>query len=155
AACWVPAARTDVPVRRVAALAAAVATLVVLAGPASGADTPSPAAPRLTTVVPNADFPTNLAFAPDGRMFFTEKETGNIRVVEDGKLLAEPFATLPVQDGGESGLLGLVLDPDFASSPYVYVYSTSSGDGKNHVARIRASDTDPNKGGSPENLLTL
>src|SRR5262249_34905606 len=27
--------------------------------------------------------------------------------------------------------------------------------GKNHVARIRASDTDPNKGGSPENLLTL
>ena len=26
-------------------------------------------------------FPTNLAFAPDGRLFYTEKATGNVRIV--------------------------------------------------------------------------
>ena len=41
-------------------------------------------------------FPTNLAFAPDGRLFYTEKSTGNVRIVHDGTLRQEPFVTLPV-----------------------------------------------------------
>ena len=32
-------------------------------------------------------FPTNMAFAPDGRLFFTEKDTGNVRIVQDGAVL--------------------------------------------------------------------
>jgi Xaa-Pro aminopeptidase len=54
-----------------------------------------------------------------------EARDAGIRVVQDGELLPDPFATLPVQGGGESGLLGLALDPDFASNPFVYVYFTS------------------------------
>ena len=34
-------------------------------------------------------FVTNMAFAPDGRLFFTEKETGEIRIVQDGRLLLD------------------------------------------------------------------
>jgi glucose/arabinose dehydrogenase len=141
-------------VRRLAIAAAAAVALPFVAVPA-GADTPSPGGPVISTVVPDANFPTNMAFAPDGRLFYTEKETGRIRIVRDGKLLPQPFATLPVQGGGESGLLGLALDPHFDTSPFVDVYYTSSVDGRNHIARLRATAADPNRGGPPENLLTL
>ena len=39
--------------------------------------------------------PTAMAFAPDGRIFVTE-QGGDLRVIENGELLAEPFASLPV-----------------------------------------------------------
>jgi glucose/arabinose dehydrogenase len=142
--------------------ASAAVALFLSAPPALGAAstpgtgaTPTAGGPVVTTVVSGADFPTNMAFAPDGRLFYTEKETGNIRIVQDGGLLPQPFATLPVQGGGESGLLGLALDPDFATTPFVYVYYTSSADGRNHLARLEASSSDPDRGGPPENLLTL
>ncbi|HXJ64588.1 MAG TPA: PQQ-dependent sugar dehydrogenase [Actinomycetota bacterium] len=139
--------------------AAALAPLIVLCsiafGPGAVADTPSPSEPSDQSVVADAAFPTNMAFAPDGRLFYTEKETGNIRIVQGGKLLDRPFAKLPVQGGGESGLLGLALDPNFEQTPFVYVYFTSSQDGRNHIARIPASSSDPDVGGPPENLLTL
>jgi quinoprotein glucose dehydrogenase len=60
-----------------------------------------------------------------------------VRVIAaDGTLLATPYATLPVLTGGERGLLGLCLAPDFATSGRVYVAaSTAAGDG--HPARNR------------------
>jgi len=131
---------------------AAVPSLLV-AGSNAAAQTPT-AEPQIEVVVP-AEFPTNMAFAPDGRLFYTEKETGRIRIVQDGKLLPDPFATLHVEGGGESGLLGLALDPAFATQPYVYVYYTSADDGRNHIARIRADDADPDRGGPPDQLIAL
>jgi aldose sugar dehydrogenase len=139
----------------VIAMALSAAPALAAASPPLGEATPGAARPVVTTVVSGADFPTNMAFAPDRRLFYTEKETGNIRIVQDGQLLPQPFATLPVQGGGESGLLGLALDTDFTRSPFVYVYYTSSADGRNHIARLEASSSDPNRGGPPENLLTL
>lgn len=73
----------------------------------------------------NVDAPVALAFAPDGRLFYNELRTGQVRVVEDGRLQDEPFATLQVvnQSGySEHGLLGLALDPNFASNHYVYLF---------------------------------
>jgi glucose/arabinose dehydrogenase len=65
-----------------------------------------------------------MAFAPDGRLFFTEKNTGEIRVMTpDGEILNRPFAA--VQDvyvSWEQGLLGITLDPDFEENGFVYVY---------------------------------
>ncbi len=99
---------------------------------------PAPADPIVRVVLEDANFPTNLAFAPDGRLFFNEKDTGRIRIIEGGKLLPEPFATLPVTPGGETGLLGIALDPRFASDQWVYVYYSDSTDGRNRLIRIRA-----------------
>ncbi len=68
--------------------------------------------------------PVKMALAPDGRLFFNELPTGNIRVVgADGILRATPFATVAVQSGGERGLLGLALAPDFATSGSLFVYA--------------------------------
>src|SRR6266480_1244625 len=68
---------------------------------------------------------TRMAFAPDGRIFVAELG-GRLRVIKNGALLATPFVTLKVAPGGgERGLAGVVLDPNFASNHYVYVYYTA------------------------------
>ena len=77
-------------------------------------------------VVPDANFPVNLAFAPDGRLFYTEACTGvlkDIRIVTpDDQLLPEPFAQVATAGCFDWGLTGLALDPDFESNHYVYVH---------------------------------
>jgi glucose/arabinose dehydrogenase len=88
--------------------------------------------------------PVKMAVAPDGRLFFNELVTGNVRVVAaDGSLVADPFATVAVQTGAERGLLGLALDPAFGSSGYVYVYAVVPAAGpkpvRGQVIRFTAS----------------
>ena len=71
--------------------------------------------------VADASWPVALASAPDGRLFYAELLTGKIRILQDGQVLPEPFAVLEnVSNFGESGFLGLALNPDFARKPYVY-----------------------------------
>ena len=57
-------------------------------------------------------YPTAVAFAPDGRIFVAE-QGGKLRVIKDNVLLPTPFAELYVYAGGEAGLGGVVLDPNF------------------------------------------
>lgn len=85
--------------------------------------------------------PTAMQFAPDGRLFVAQ-QTGALRVVKNGVVLPTPFVTLSVDSGGERGLLGLAFDPNFAVTPYVYVYYTvpaSAGGPRNRVSRFTAS----------------
>ncbi len=73
-----------------------------------------------------------VAPAGDDRVFFTEVDTGNVRVIDPTSgLEATPFATIDVLNGGHNGLLGLALAPDFGTSntPYVYVLACVPGDG--------------------------
>ena len=66
---------------------------------------------------------------PDGRVFYLEVDTGNVRIVDpDTGLQATPFVTLNVLQGGHHGLLGLVLAPDFATTGYVYVLASVPAD---------------------------
>jgi len=105
--------------------------------------------PTAVIVVEDADFPVDLAFAPDGRVFFTEKATGKIRIIKDGALLPVPFATVPVNAFNERGLLGIALHPDFAINGFVYVFYTLSATGagsngadgaaENRVSRFTAA----------------
>src|SRR4051794_15050564 len=75
------------------------------------------------TVTTGLTQPTAFALAPDGRFFVTE-QTGDLRVVQNGRTLATPFLHLSVDSNGERGLLGVALDPNFASNHFVYVYYT-------------------------------
>ena len=55
----------------------------------------------------------SMVFAPDGRLFFTEKNSGNIRIMKDDNVLAKPFVTISnTYVNWEQGLLGLAIDPD-------------------------------------------
>src|SRR5438132_12264439 len=75
---------------------------------------------QVETVVGDLQIPWAAEFAPDGRIFLTERR-GAIRVIRDGKVDAQPWATILVAPVGEGGLLGLALAPDFASRGVVYV----------------------------------
>jgi glucose/arabinose dehydrogenase len=79
-------------------------------------------------------------FAPDGRIFLTER-AGRIRVIQDGQLLPDPWMVLDdVVEISEAGLLGLALDPAFAENGYVYVaytYRAPSGALANKLVRLR------------------
>lgn len=82
--------------------------------------------------------PTDLKISPDGRIFVTEK-TGSIRIVENGILLPQPFYTVSTQTVNERGLGGIVLDPDFDTNGYVYIYYTLPNSNHNRLARITAA----------------
>jgi glucose/arabinose dehydrogenase len=76
---------------------------------------------RVETVAGNLEVPWSIVFAPDGRMLFTERP-GRIRVIENGRLRPEPLATIQdVEPTGESGLMGLVLHPQFAQTRLLYL----------------------------------
>lgn len=92
---------------------------------------------QVETVVGNLVIPWSVDFAPDGRIFVTERP-GRIRVIRDGRLDPQPWATVQVAHVGEGGLLGLVLAPDFTRSRFVYVYYTYQDEGRvlNRVVRM-------------------
>jgi glucose/arabinose dehydrogenase len=96
------------------------AVVAVLAGA-----TPAPGEPRVEVVATRLEVPWALAFAPDGRLFVTERP-GRIRIVKDGRLQPESVATLPVAAVGEGGLMGLALDPTFDETGHLYVCYTAS-----------------------------
>lgn len=73
------------------------------------------------TLVDGLAGPTDFAFAPDGRIFIAQKE-GLVSVYKDGELLPDPFIELTVNAFHERGLLGLALDPQFATNGYVYLF---------------------------------
>ena len=74
-----------------------------------------------STLTPGS--PTAMAFSPDGRLFVC-LQGGQLRVIENGILLATPFVTVTTTANGERGLLGIAFDPNFASNQFVYVYYT-------------------------------
>jgi glucose/arabinose dehydrogenase len=85
------------------------------------------------------DLLTAVAVAPDGRLFVAEK-SGRLRVVKQGQLLPLPFVALPVLDGGERGLLGVALHPNFSSNGFVYLYyTTADGGAHNRISRFVAN----------------
>lgn len=78
-----------------------------------------------STFVSGLSEPTAMAFAPDGRLFVSEKN-GTVRVVKNGGTLPTPFVTIPVDSTNDHGLIGIALDPDFATNGYVYVQYTAT-----------------------------
>ena len=105
--------------------------------------------------VTDAAWPVALAAAPDGRLFYAELLTGSIRVIQDGELLSERFATLEdVANFGESGLLGLTLHPNFLQTPYVYaMYVVRSPDNGLPIAQRVVRFRDANNIGQDYSVI--
>ena len=76
-------------------------------------------------VVAGLMVPTAFAFLPDGRILVAEQR-GTVRVYKQGALLPTPFLDLRdrVNAVGDCGLLGMAVDPDLASTGYLYLLYT-------------------------------
>jgi len=109
-------------------------------------------------VVTLANRPRALEFAPDGRLFFAEHYTGDIRIVTaQGALLPGPFAHIDVQANSEWGLTGLALDPNFTTNHFVYALFTApvESDPQHPIATVKLIrfTEDNNRSGSPTVLI--
>jgi len=90
---------------------------------------------RVETVLTGLEIPWSMNFAPDGRLFVTERP-GRVRIVTPGSSSSDLALTIDdVYAQGEAGLLGLALDPDFAQNRFVYIYY-SAAIGNRAVNRI-------------------
>ena len=59
--------------------------------------------------------------------------------------MASPFLTVGVNTASERGLVGVTLDPNFASDGFVYVYYTTNATTPvNRVSRFTANTVNPN-----------
>jgi glucose/arabinose dehydrogenase len=92
---------------------------------------------RVEPWVEGLEVPWSLVFLPDGRALVSERP-GRIRLIRQGELMASPYAVLEVAAGGEGGLMGLAVHPDFPDQPYIYAMHTSEGEGglRNRVVRL-------------------
>lgn len=80
---------------------------------------------------------TGLVFLPDGRLLYNEIDTGNVRVVQDGALLPEPYLRLEPSTVPATGLLGIAADADFAQHPFIYVFQNQNLPAQSRVVRFR------------------
>ena len=91
---------------------------------------PAPAQPSLPAgfddaLVASVGSPTSLAFTPDGRLLITT-QPGRLRGVRNDALVASAaldLGTVLCTDS-ERGLLGVAVDPRFASNRTIYLYYT-------------------------------
>lgn len=140
---------------RPSAAGSSAATTTAATSSASPAGCPAPPPPSALPATLAADFPTALAFAPDGRLFVAER-AGRIRVWEGGTdRVFATVATVTTEPGGgysERGLLGLALSPTFPRDHFVYAFYSDAD--RVHQRVIRWSDCG-GVGVAPTLLVTL
>jgi aldose sugar dehydrogenase len=108
------------------------------------------AAPTLSTevAVGKLELPWDMAFLPNGTMFFTEKckglsvrlPTGTINKLHGiGGTTGYSSTSADLFCDGQAGMMGVAIDPEFEKNRYIYVYSSSKLNDKlgNRVMRMK------------------
>lgn len=115
------------------ALAAACA-MVITPGNALGASA-NPLSPSALA------YPAAFAVTPGGnRIYFAERYSGEIRRLNRSTGTSTLFYTVPgIASGGEAGLLGLALHPDYPDNRNVWAFVTRTvgGTAENQLVRVR------------------
>lgn len=108
----------------------ALLLVLVLLLPVGWAQDASPVKPTL--VWKGLANPVDIEFGPDGALYYIELKQGGLRRIAPNATSPdpEPLWTAPsLQTGGERGLMGMALAPDFATSGAIYVFYTYNGTG--------------------------
>ena len=92
---------------------------------------------RVETFATGLEVPWAFAWLPSGDMLVTERP-GRVRIIEKGKLRAEPVHVVPdVEPSGEAGLMDIALHPDFARNNFIYIAYAYAKDGKKRDRVVR------------------
>lgn len=90
---------------------------------------------KVEVVASGLEVPWSIVFAPNGDAYVSERP-GRVRLIRGGALQPDIVLQLAGNTGGESGLLGLALHPQFGTNRWLYLYRTiDSGGRKNQVER--------------------
>jgi glucose/arabinose dehydrogenase len=135
--------------RRVAVVAAAL-TLLATAGPAVAGRTAAPpgapisatatAAPALTVTrqLRNLEHPWDVKPIGDGRLLVTERDSRRLLVWSGGRLRSLSYPRGIVWVSGETGLMSLAVDPNFATNKRFYACHGGFKSGGGHDVRVTA-----------------
>src|SRR4051794_18275315 len=111
--------------------------------PPSGA--PGPAAPtrgfpalHVSTVVAGLDHPWDVKPLGHGRLLVTERDRARLSLVQSGVRRTVAFPSAKVWVSGETGLMGLAVDPTFARNHRVYTCQGSTLADGSHDVRVMA-----------------
>lgn len=109
-----------------------------LAAQVNMGDQPSdPNLPFNLTKVAEFNLPWRIAFLPDGRMLVTEKVGPVWLVTQQGE--KTPIANVPeVVYGGQGGMLGVYVSPDYATTSHIYLTYSEPNEGGSSLALARA-----------------
>jgi glucose/arabinose dehydrogenase len=101
---------------------------------------PPPGSPTITRTdfVTGLNNPWDMSFLPDGRMFFTERP-GPVKLRLTNGTINSIVTPGDVAPAGEAGMMGIAVDPNFASNNLIYTCYTASSD--NRVVRWHVNAT--------------
>jgi glucose/arabinose dehydrogenase len=98
-------------------------------GPAEPGDPGEP-----VDVATGLEVPWGVDFLPDGSALVAQRDSAEVAHVAADGTVTGAGRVEGVVPGGEGGLLGLAVDPEFPDEPYVYAYYTAESD--NRISRI-------------------
>src|SRR5688572_3802844 len=113
-------------------IATAIAAIVMCLCWTNAASAQQPAAGdfQKVTLDDNTSNPMELDVAPDGRVFYIERD-GRLMIWKPNTRQTVTAGTVPVTNSQENGLLGLQLAPDFTTSNWVYLFYSQLPDSSN------------------------
>ncbi len=93
---------------------------------------------KVEEVITDLDTPWEMEFAPNGDLYFTER-IGTLNRVPAGTKAKQMIATVPdsTETGGEGGLMGLALHPNFEENRWIYLSYTAGSNGQYEVKVMR------------------
>jgi glucose/arabinose dehydrogenase len=114
--------------------------------PSSSSVDEGPPSVVATVISENLSVPWGIAFLPDGSALVTERDSRRIvQVSADGATITPVQTIDEAEAGGEGGLLGIAISPEYANDGLIFVYYSAASD--NRIARLRLGDR-------PEPILT-
>ncbi|MBN9080135.1 MAG: aldose sugar dehydrogenase [Rhizobiales bacterium 62-17] len=132
-------------------LVSAAVCALALSAPALAQNGANTTSLKHSVVLSDLDNPWDMAFLPDGTMFFSEKCKGLSVRLPSGKVNAllgmsksKGYASTAndLFCEGQAGMNGVAVDPEFAKNRRIYVYSTSnmSSPQTNRVMRLEVNN---------------
>ena len=95
-----------------------------------------------SAIVTGLNFPWEIVWGPDNFIWMTERGGKISRINPTTGAVSLLHTITDVVSNGEGGLLGMVLHPNFALNPFVYVsYNYNSGGYKEKIVRFTYSGT--------------
>ncbi|MDQ3986323.1 MAG: PQQ-dependent sugar dehydrogenase [Actinomycetota bacterium] len=114
--------------------AASMAIMVLATAAPAGA---LPRGLKVANYKTGLNFPVDMAWVKGTKkIFFTEKNSGKVRVMVGRRLKRRPCRDLRVASSGEQGALGISLHPNFRKNHWLYVYYTNASPRSNRVSRF-------------------
>jgi glucose/arabinose dehydrogenase len=97
---------------------------------------------KIRAVIRHLDHPWDVKTLPGGTLIFTQRDRATLSVFKHGHVKKVRFPSGSVWVSGETGLMGLEVDPDFANNHRIYTCQGGSTANGGHDVHVTAWELD-------------